>query len=240
MQRKQTNQQTRQKTMNWLKIVYDCLPRLAVPVGPRFQADLPACTSSPNDYGGDGESDTLRWLGTRTWPIKGKRTETNRGVIGKGRPDFCRCESPGSVECIQIHITDKRIQLQFDLGPAFWVWKFDEMGEDVSKLWTSQEQRNFESLVKLNPLSEGKSFLKPAWECFSSKPKESIVSYYFNVFVPRRIGMLTRSGCKIVDSDDDEAREELSIKDSRKRYQDDHDILHCSKTVKTRYLTGRR
>ncbi|KAA8543776.1 hypothetical protein F0562_022047 [Nyssa sinensis] len=191
-------------------------------------------------HNADSESDTSRWLGTRVWPIKGKSIETKGGVIGKGRPDFCLCVSPGSEECVKTHIADNRIQLQFDLGPPFWRWKFDEMGEEVSKLWNSEEQKKFTSLVKMNPVSQGKSFLKPALESLPCQHRKSIVSYYFNVYVPRRISMKTRAGCKIIDTDDDEAGEASYSKGSRKRCRADSVTSYSSKYVKTRYLTGRR
>ncbi|KAK9279601.1 hypothetical protein L1049_013280 [Liquidambar formosana] len=221
--------------MGWLQYI-DSLRRLEIPVLPLFQADVPDWTGPPDH--GDSESDTSKWLGTRTWPIEGRSTETKRNEIGKGRRDSCSCTSPGSMDCIKLHTTEKRIQLQFDLGPAFWSWKFDEMGEEVSKSWTPQGQKAFKLLVKRNPISQGKSFLKPALQCFPSKRRESIVSYYFNVFLPRRISKQTRAGCTTVDTDDDEAGEVLE--DSRKRNRDDSVIVHGSKSVMSHYMIGRR
>ncbi|KAK2967074.1 hypothetical protein RJ640_015294, partial [Escallonia rubra] len=77
------------------------------------------------------------------------------------------------------------------------------MGEEVSNLWNLWEQKKFESLVKTNPVSTGKSFLKPAFKCLPSQCRETIVNYYFNVYLPRRMSTLTRSGCEIVDTDDE-------------------------------------
>ncbi|KAI7984629.1 AT-rich interactive domain-containing protein 2 [Camellia lanceoleosa] len=129
---------------------------------------------------------------------------------------------------------------QFDLVPAFWKWRFNEMGQDVSKLRNLKEQKKFDSVVKTNPISQGKSFLKPALECLPSQQKETRVSYYFNVYVPRRMRIHTRAGCKIIDTDDDEADEALHSKSSRKRCRADSVTSSSSKYVKTRYLTGRR
>lgn len=241
VRRNQLSLQTPQKPINWLDAMIDHFPRLAIPIGPQFQADVPAWTSPSKHDSSDSESDTSKWFGSQIWPVKGQSPESKVGVIGKGRPDFCKCVSPGTVECIKHHINDKRVQLQYDLGSVFWSWKFNEMGEEVSKFWTLQEQRTFASLVKSNPVSQRESFLKRALQCLPSKSREDIVSYYFNVFVPRRIKMYTMSGCKVDDSDDDVVtREERSSKDSQKRCRGDTVVLHGSKHAKTRYLTGLR
>ncbi|XP_052187913.1 AT-rich interactive domain-containing protein 2-like isoform X4 [Diospyros lotus] len=226
---------------NWLEFINDEQLKLAIPVGPRFQADIPDWTGPPRKcYGANDESYALKWLGTRVWPLGGRRSDTKRCVIGKGRPDSCSCASPGSIGCVKRHITDKRLQLQFDLGPAFWKWRFNDMGEDVSKSWNLDEQKNFDALVKMNPVLQGKSFLNPALERLPSHSRENIVNYYFNVYVPRRMSIETRAGCKNVDTDDDEANEALCSKISRKRYRADSDTSSSSKYLKDRYLTGRR
>ncbi|KAF8402706.1 hypothetical protein HHK36_010794 [Tetracentron sinense] len=80
----------------------------------------------------------------------------------------------------------------------------------------------------MNSISKGKSFWKTALKCFPSKNKESIVSYYLNVFVPRRRSMQMRSASEIINSDDDEADDTLKCMDSRKRYN-----------MKTSYLIRR-
>ncbi|CAL5353105.1 unnamed protein product [Camellia sinensis] len=224
----------------WIEYINDDRLRLAIPVGPRFQAEIPAWTGPPHKDCSHNESDTSKWLGIQVWPIKGNGPDTKAGVVGKGRPEFCPCVSPGSIECVKRHVTDKRLQLQFGLGPAFWKWRFDEMGQDVSKLWNLEEQRKFDYLVKSNPISQGKSFLKPALERLPSQHREAIVSYYFNVYVPRRMSIQTRAGCKITDTDDDETDEAPHSKSSRKRCRADSVTSSSSKYVKTRYLTGRR
>ncbi|KAF8397336.1 hypothetical protein HHK36_016249 [Tetracentron sinense] len=240
---KQLNLQTSRKSIRLLNFIGDYLPRMAIPVGPRFQADVPDWTdpfNNENPYDCDGDSDYSKWLGTQIWPIEGGRTWTIEKVIGKGRPDSCSCVSPSSVECIKHHIIKERSRLQSDLGPAFFSWKFDEMGEEVSKLWTLKEERSFKSLVKMNPIATGKSFWKPALKLFPSKCKESIVNYYFNVFVPRRMSMQTRSTSERVNSDDDEAEEAFNSMGSRKRCRAESVSFGRSKDVKTRYLIQRR
>ncbi|GFZ19596.1 hypothetical protein Acr_28g0003010 [Actinidia rufa] len=217
--------------VNWLEFITDDNLKLAIPVGPRFQVDVPDWTGPPHE--GYDESINSRWLGTQVWPIKDARSDTKVDLIGKGRSNFCTCPSPGSIECVKRHVNDKKVQLQFDLGPAFWKWRFNEMGQEVSKLWNLEEQKQFDCIVKMNPISEGKSFLTPALECFQTLCSGTIVSYYFNVYVPRRMSIKTRAGIKIVDTDEDEDGKDL--KSSRKRCRSG-----SGKFVRTRYLTGRR
>ncbi|CAK9164244.1 unnamed protein product [Ilex paraguariensis] len=94
--------------VNRLEFITDVSVKLAIPVGPRFQADVPDWIG----HIGDSELNTSRWLGTRTWPVKGSCLETNCNAIGRGRPDFCSCITPGSIECVRRHVTDKRSELQ--------------------------------------------------------------------------------------------------------------------------------
>lgn len=77
------------------------------------------------------------------------------------------------------------------------------MGDDVSKVWNKEEQRKFDYVVKMNITSSDTSFVKVASQCFAHHSKRSIVSYYLNVYIPRRISAQTRSGCNYVDTDDD-------------------------------------
>ncbi|MCD7447366.1 hypothetical protein HAX54_027843 [Datura stramonium] len=98
--------------------------------------------------------------------------------------------------------------LKSELEASFDVWKFDVMGEEVSNLWNAKEQNKFNSLVKKNRVSKSKSFLNPALASLPSKNRKSIINYYFDVHVPRRINSQTRSNCKIIDTDDEEGEEE--------------------------------
>ncbi|XP_062002153.1 uncharacterized protein LOC133719969 [Rosa rugosa] len=181
--------------------------RRSVPIGRDFQADVPKWIGPVNRnklYSEDGDSKVSRWLGTLIWPIKGRKCGgATIKAIGKGRPESCSCVSPGSVDCVKHHIHEARLCLQSEIGPAFCSWKFDEMGEFASKSWTLKEQRTFESLVRTNPISNEASFWKLAFKRFPNKRKKSIVSYYYNVFIPRRMSLETRSSLDEIDSDDD-------------------------------------
>ncbi|CAO2825141.1 unnamed protein product [Amaranthus hypochondriacus] len=233
---KKRNLQSTQKT-DWLEYVNDCLPALVIPVGPRFQAVVPEWMGASKQTYENGDLITSKWLGTKVWPLKDDSED--QGVqIGKGRPDLCTCSTRGSPYCVKLHISEARAKLQSELGPAFNKWKFNEMGADVGKSWSSKQKKRFDELVKANPLSQNKSFLQPAESCFLSKTRKDIVSYYLNVYVPKRINMLTRSGCKVLDSDDDEVEEVLNAKNSRKRSQSNSD--DGTKVAKSHYLTGRR
>ncbi|KAK8969850.1 AT-rich interactive domain-containing protein 2 [Platanthera guangdongensis] len=222
-----------QRTLDLLKIGDSHLPRMRIPVGSSFQADVPEWTGpQSNTHCSDAtvDTDSSRWLGTLVWPVEGFNTLKNERNIGKRRlasrcycihpgsvecikshvnferrlASRCYCSHPGSVECIKIHVNFERIQLKSYLGSVFTSWGFDEMGEDVSKSWTREEQVKFGHIVGLNPLSQGKSFLLPALKFFISKRKKDIVSYYFNVYVLRRMSNQTRVLSGIIDSDDDE------------------------------------
>ncbi|KAL6145752.1 hypothetical protein ACLB2K_056437 [Fragaria x ananassa] len=181
--------------------------RRSVPVGRDFQAEVPEWTGPVNRikiYSEDDDSKVSRWLGTRMWPIKGRQCGgATIKPIGKGRPESCSCVSPGCVDCVKDHIHETRLCLKSEIGPAFCSWKFDEMGEFASESWNSKEQRTFESLVRTNPLSKYDGFWKLAFKRFPDKRKKSIVSYYYNVFIPRRMSLATRSCLDKIVSDDD-------------------------------------
>lgn len=177
--------------------------RRRIPIGPTFQADV------PNWTGQTLEEDTLeedsRWLGTQIWPTKGRDRRTNSKIIGKGIQLSCKCHYPGSVKCVKYHVKKERHHLKSYLGLSFDDLGLTDMGEEVSKLWTQEEQMQFDDIVKENPLSEGRSFLGPALDHFRSKTRKDIVSYYYNVYLLRLMSVQTRQGKTIVDSTDDEA-----------------------------------
>ncbi|KAL0391232.1 UNVERIFIED_CONTAM: AT-rich interactive domain-containing protein 1 [Sesamum calycinum] len=232
----------KQKPTDWFSFIIDDCVRLVVPVGPRFQVDVPSWSLPPSGTGqtiGDSEWDNSKWLGTQIWPVEGRNRKVDFIVAGKGRPETCECAYQGSVDCVRWHIIDKRCQLQIDLGPAFWKWKFDSMGEDVSKLWNSEEQKKFEYIVKTNSKLQGRSFIKSALECFPRHTRESIVSYYLNVYLPRRIMAQTRLGGLTVDTDDD-SKGIPPLKGSRKRFQANNLTSTNPKHVKMTYLRARR
>lgn len=178
-------------------------PRAVIPIGPKFQAEVPdwrGPITKKNLY----DSESLKWLGTKIWPIEEASPLSNMRRIGRGRPQFCSCVSPGSADCIRCHMLSARHNLQSELGPAFLSWKFDEMGEVVSKKWTMKEQIMFETFMKTYLLSNAANFWERAAKRIPSKSKKMILSYYYNVSNPRRMSRLTRSSHDQVDSDEDQ------------------------------------
>ncbi|KAI3971713.1 hypothetical protein MKW92_037222 [Papaver armeniacum] len=201
------------------------LPRVKVQVGSCHQADIPDWIGPrrSDNASTDGQSDSFdsRYMGTKVWPIEGKNTEdSEKEGIGKGRLNSCSCYSMGCGGCIKLHVFKKGLQLQDELGTAYFTWKFDEMGEEVSKSWTAAEQQCFETLVRMDPITQSDSFLVPALKRFSGKCRKSIFSYYFNVFIPRRMSKQTRLAAKLGNShgDNDAVVMESSIKCKNRKY----------------------
>ncbi|KAI3947207.1 hypothetical protein MKX01_019860 [Papaver californicum] len=206
----------------------DYIPRLAIPVGPRFQADIPDWIEprKSDNFSTDNLSDS-RYVGTKVWPIEGKNTEDSKEErIGKGRSYSCSCNSMGSISCIKLHIFEKGCQLRADLGSVFFTWKFDEMGEEVSKSWTAVEQQCFESLVKTNRISQTDSFLVSALKQLSGKCRRSILSYYFNVFILRRMRKQARLATEFVDSEDDDGNDDDFGMDSSPEHKNTKYLSH--------------
>ncbi|KAJ0243952.1 DNA topoisomerase 2 [Hirschfeldia incana] len=179
-----------------------------IPVGAVFQAEIPiwiAPTKKGKFYGSPGDSDTLRWLGTGVWPTYSLKKKAHYKKVGEGRKDTCSCASPGSTNCIKQHIKEARELLEEDIGRAFYTWKFDQMGEEVgSKTWTAKEEQTFKALVKANPLPSKKGFWKLASKALPRKSEKDLISYYYNVFLIKRMRSLAKCPVDYIDSDDDQ------------------------------------
>lgn len=134
----------RLRPRDWLEYTNNFVPRLVIPIGPRFQADVPQWAGVSKEYSscGDNELDTLKWLGTRIWPIEDKEAKIKEDVIKEGKLNICSCTFPGSIECVKRHIIEERVLLQSNLSPAFW---------------TSKENNFFGNLMKRKPKMQGKS-----------------------------------------------------------------------------------
>lgn len=203
----ESNVTVRRRVFSQLYLENKYPPRTVVPIGPRFQAEIPKWIgkNTKNDY---NSSERAKYSGTPVWPIKDGVSEALMGSVGQGRHKLCSCESPGSANCMKRHVDESTLNLKLNLGPAFWTWKFNEMGEEVSRTWTRREEHKFEMLMKSNPLANQASFWDKVSKCIPTKSKDSILSYYYNVFIPRRITMQLRSSTEQIISDNDEPESE--------------------------------
>ncbi len=193
-----------------------------VPVGSDFQAFVKPWSSQDKKHcagkrgqakiGRDDEtqssdeesSDSSRWLGSRVWPPSGSEQMVNKSRDGRGREPTCLCPRPGSLECVRLHVETGRQHLKGELGQAFQLWGFDQVGEGVAINWTRKEEKMFKALVRLNPPSLNKNFWDEIPNAFPGRSTSDLVSYYFNVFVLRRRAIQNRRRGEKIDSDDDE------------------------------------
>ncbi|KAL8499958.1 hypothetical protein ACS0TY_019817 [Phlomoides rotata] len=172
-----------------------------IPIGRNHQADL------PEFCGCDYQSD-YKWLGSKVWPLdkaEQRKCLIERDPIGRGRQDSCGCQLPGSIECVRFHVRQRRLKLKLELGTAFYMWKFNGIGEDVALSWTKDEESKFHHIVESNRLSCEKYFWDELFKFFPRKGREALVSYYFNVFLLQRRGHQNRSGTSNIDSDDEDS-----------------------------------
>lgn len=223
----------------WIDIVTEDQPTLAVPVGPRFQANVPDFTDPSDATKGPS---TEKWLGeqvlraqddsnaSRRSQERTKRTKEKR--IGKGWLEICSCRPRGSAECVERHVNEARMELKEDLGTVYESWKLHEIEDVIFESWSKEEEETFRKIVKENPISEGEGFMKPALKALPSKNRANIVSYYMNVYIPRRIAQETRAGKTNVGTDDESDDEDGSS--SRSRGKKESSKQHIS------YLSGRR
>ncbi|XP_074350673.1 AT-rich interactive domain-containing protein 1-like [Apium graveolens] len=131
-----------------ISVLCNQFERMAIPVEHHFQANVPKWRGPSSKVSVISDSDNLRWLGTKVWPLGRQNVKAISRAVGKGRSSSCSCASPGSTKCVRHHILEKRRLMQSDLGPLFHIWKFDEMGEEVSKSWTVKEKESFNLIAK--------------------------------------------------------------------------------------------
>lgn len=177
-------------------------PDVRIPVGLDRQAEIPTWDPKSIEkcrFGYD------QLMGDCVIPMPGQEFSAQIGIRdGNGRKS-CGCPDEGSTTCIQLHVKEARERLRANLGPEKFVkLGFCDMGEDVSQLWTEEEEREFHEVVYSNPVSQNKDFWGHLSAVFPSRTKKEIVSYYFNVFILRRRSVQNRSNFLDIDSDDDE------------------------------------
>ncbi|KAL8216707.1 hypothetical protein R6Q57_023544 [Mikania cordata] len=205
-------------------------------LGPLHQAQVPPWKGVVTD------SDP-KWLGTQMWPLSnGPDRETEEGdlVIGLGRQGSCECVFPGSAECVRFHIAENRLKVKVELGPLFYKWKFNQMGEEISLSWEPEEEKRFKSIVikarhELAYSSKSRreimnKFWRNTSDLIPDKLKQNVVSYYFNVFVLRRRSYQNRVTPREIDSDNDE--EDVGSVGDRFGYEKIHGLsLKCSENL---------
>ncbi|XP_010527953.1 PREDICTED: uncharacterized protein LOC104805188 [Tarenaya hassleriana] len=188
---------------------YFCLmdrsPRKQVPIGPNYQAVIPEFGRPVKEEILDEDEERL--MGKCTIPAPdGNVSGTEVCVMGKGRND-CLCWDKGTVRCVRQHTMEAREDLMETIGyEKFVKLGFCEMGEEVSRKWTEEEQDLFHEVVYSNPASLDRNFWKHLEAAFPSRTINELVSYYFNVFVLQRRAVQNRCQSLDIDSDDDEWR----------------------------------
>ncbi|KAL5220668.1 hypothetical protein ABZP36_025381 [Zizania latifolia] len=185
--------------------------RKKIGVGEHFQAEVPDWTEPRSDELSRYKNDPniSKMLGTRIWQPENEVLQSDSTVVGQGRMVSCKCPYPGSFFCRQHHTDEARDQLRSELGRAFTEWRFDSMGEEVSKIWTREEQLKFNALERLVPVLDHKTFWAVASKHFASKTRIDLVRYYLNVFLMRRVLSQCRLNLLEIDSDEDEAEEQV-------------------------------
>lgn len=178
--------------------------RVPVPVGAQYQAEVPIWIGRPPTF--PSSPDTLKWLGTRTWPPENQQTHqlVEYTPIGRGRLNICCCDQPDSLECIRLHIAEKRLQLKRELGAAFNAWKYECMGEDAALSWTETEKKRFRDLFLQYRPSLDQNLWDQLFMNFPCKERKTLVNYYFNVFLLGWRRYQNRVTPKNIDSDGDE------------------------------------
>lgn len=185
-------------------------PRKEVPVGPDYQADVPVWdpTLSTKYSIGSTEDSTEytreSFMGSCVIPMPELEFSDVVGKTTESKLD-CNCLDAGSVRCVQQHVKEAREELKDTIGLEKFVdLGFLEMGEEVAKRWTEEEEQMFHEVVYSNPVSHGRNFWAHLSSVFPSRNKEEIVSYYFNVFMLQSRAAQNRSSWLDIDSDDDE------------------------------------
>ncbi|KAJ0100619.1 hypothetical protein Patl1_21805 [Pistacia atlantica] len=199
-------------------------PLIPVSIGPEHQADVPEWNPRGSksfvdnlDVSGhqvelapspdfslvvDGEE---KLMGTCVISMPDYEMSANYCSERCGIRNCCKCIDRGSIDCVRQHVMEAREKLRENLGEKiFEELGFCEMGEEVSKRWTEDEEQAFHEVVFSNPASMGKDFWDHLSLVFPSRTKRDLVSYYYNVFILQKRANQNRFDLQNVDSDNDE------------------------------------
>ncbi|GLU10999.1 hypothetical protein SLE2022_277720 [Rubroshorea leprosula] len=194
----------------------DCSPQRLVPIGQEYQADVPEWSEqdlkslsahlNSSDYQVEpSQSSELGFMATCVIPMPEVEAPKNNSCEGLGNRIDCECLDQGSVRCARQHVEEAREKLRENLGlEIFEQLGFYDMGEEVAKKWTKEEEQTFHEVVLANPMSLGKNFWDHLPAVFPSRTKKDLVSYYFNVYVLRKRAEQNQFDPVNIDSDDDE------------------------------------
>ncbi|PSS33660.1 AT-rich interactive domain-containing protein [Actinidia chinensis var. chinensis] len=204
----------------------DHVPPKMVPVGADHQADVPewapkgfnkytdfleksdthtvlpqsslSCTVEDNN-------DWTRLAGTSVISTPDVESAAYGCCVDGGTRNYCNCLDRGSIRCVKQHVMETREELREKLGQKiFEELGFCDMGEEVAKNWTEEEEQTFHEVVLSNAASLGENFWDHLSAVFPSRTKRDLVSYYFNVFMLRKRAEQNRLDPLNIDSDNDE------------------------------------
>ncbi|KAJ0043023.1 hypothetical protein Pint_19117 [Pistacia integerrima] len=219
-------------------------PLIPVSIGPEHQADVPEWNPRGSksfvdnlDVSGhqvelapspdfslvvdDGDEEKL--MGTCVISMPDYEMSANYCSERCGIRNCCKCIDRDSIDCVRQHVMEAREKLRENLGEKiFEELGFCEMGEEVSKRWTEDEEQAFHEVVFSNPASMGKNFWDHLSLVFPSRTKRDLVSYYYNVFILQKRANQNRFDPQNVDSDNDEWQEDHA-KDCQDDIEDEYE-----------------
>lgn len=186
-------------------------PRKLVSVGPEYQADVPEWAPQGSKNSVDacsyliGDDYRENMVGTCVIPMPDLESPAFDCCLGDGTDSDCNCTDYGSIGCLRLHVLEARDKLREKFGQKIYEeLGFCDMGEEVAKKWSEEEEQAFHEVVFSNPASLGKNFWDHLPYVFPSRAKKDLVSYYFNVFMLRLRAEQNRCDPLNIDSDNDE------------------------------------
>ncbi|KAL6994156.1 hypothetical protein U1Q18_012263 [Sarracenia purpurea var. burkii] len=206
-------------------ILLDHAPIKLVSIGPDHQADLPEwdpkCFSISSGFL-EGDDNRAELVGTCVLPMANMESSSYGCSLDGGKKNYCNCLDMGSIRCVKQHVMEAREELRENLGEkVFEDLGFCDMGEEVAKKWSEEEERTFHEVVLSNAASQGKNFWYNLSAVFPSRTKKDLVSYYFNVFMLRKRAEQNRLDPMNIDSDNDE----WQVSDNGLIEEDDDDSI---------------
>ncbi|KAK1396726.1 hypothetical protein POM88_006589 [Heracleum sosnowskyi] len=179
------------------------MPLLSPDRGPGFHADIPDWSDESTENNDRTEYEN-KWLGTRLWPLHAIEQQQMWIDEIQINEQGCTCSVPGSLDCINVHVTREKGRLIEELGSAFFKMGIHETGQLISIFLNQEEKKVLESALIRNPPSQKKiCFLELAQKRLKYQTRVSIFRYYYNLHIPMKISRRINSGLSIVNSDDE-------------------------------------